>query len=429
MTPIERFENYRQQIQANNPSLNAFLEMRLDAARAEAEDSRQRLENDETLSAIDGLCVGVKANTAVAGLPCHGGIDAYRDNISERDAVVIQRLKAAGAVILGNLNMHEGALGATTDNQAFGRCRNPHRSDFTPGGSSGGSGAAIAARLCDMAIGTDTMGSIRIPAAYCGVQGHKPSTGFVPTEGVMPLSTTLDHIGPLCATVDELASMLAVMSAQSTNGILEARNISEMKIGVWTGEGTIYVEASVATGFEDAVKALQQSGAKLTPIAPPIYETSRSRRAGLIVSEVEGHKFHHSKLIENPSGFSDEFRSLLEWGASRADEKLQPAYDHISDIQSAAVQLWNEVDLVLAPVAPQQAFAFDDPVPANQADFTAWADFARLPATAIFTGMAGNGLPLSFQVIGPEGADFAVLAAAKAFEQVFGAPLSAPDFS
>jgi aspartyl-tRNA(Asn)/glutamyl-tRNA(Gln) amidotransferase subunit A len=129
------------------------------------------------LSLFDGVPIAIKANIAVKGLPWHGGIEAYRDRIAERDAVSVQALRLAGAVIVGVLNMHEAALGATNDNLAFGRCHNPYRHGFTPGGSSGGSAVAVAAGLCAAALGTDTLGSVRIPAGYCGVFGCKPTHG------------------------------------------------------------------------------------------------------------------------------------------------------------------------------------------------------------------------------------------------------------
>jgi len=166
--------NYRARIAEHNPNLNTFVDM-----------------TDEIQG--DGLCWGAKSNIAVEGLPLTAGCEAYRDRLADKSAAVIERIHSSGGTVLGTVNMHEGALGATTDNEAFGRTQNPWRPGLTPGGSSGGSGAAVAAGLCDVALGTDTMGSVRIPAAYCGVQGHKPTSGLVPDDGVVPLSTTLDH--------------------------------------------------------------------------------------------------------------------------------------------------------------------------------------------------------------------------------------------
>lgn len=421
MSPLERFDHFEQRITRLNSHLNAFLEMRIEAARKEVEASEARWRAGEPLSSIDGWCVGAKANVAVAGLPRHAGIEAYRNDIAKVDAPVIANLKAAGAIILGNINMHEGALGATTDNEAFGRCHNPWREGLTPGGSSGGSGAAVAAGLCDMAIGSDTMGSVRIPAAYCGVQGHKPTTGLINTDGVLPLSHSLDHIGPLCRSVEALIQTLSAMSGNAMT-MVDPGLLKDIRVGVWSGEDHIESSEAVMAGLEAGVHALTKAGAKCASFAPPEYGYGRSRRAGLIISELEGYQHHLPMLTANPQGFSDVFRGLLEWGAKNADAKLDEAVAHLADIRAAAKDIWAEFDIVLAPTAPQTAFEFDAAVPANQADFTAWANFAHLPSTAICTGLSKDGLPLSIQIIGPEGKDARTLEIARQLEQILGAP-------
>lgn len=425
MSPLERFDHYAERIARFNPALNAFLDLRLDAARVEAEASAKRLANGAPLSPVDGLCIAVKSNIAVAGLPCHAGIGAYRDAVAEDDAEVIARLRAGGAVILGTVNMHEGALGATTDNPVFGRTHNPWREGFTPGGSSGGSGGAVAAGLCDAALGSDTMGSVRIPSAYCGCQGHKPTTGIVSNDGVLALSHTLDHVGPHARDVATLGAMLSVMSGQAMESA--QRDLSGLRIGVWTGEGEIESTPAVLVAFERACEALRGEGAELIPVEPPGYTYGKARRAGLLISEVEAAKIHADKLASDPDGFSETFRSLMAWGAGQPAEKVEAAYAQVCEIRAAAPALFETVDVVIAPTAPQQAFSFEDQAPANQADFTAWADFAALPATAIWTGLE-QGLPSSLQIIGPEGVDAQVLSIAAAMERVFGAPVPPPGF-
>ena len=151
-------------------------------------------------------------------MPTTGGIAHYRDNVARDDAFVVRRLRDAGAVILGKLNMHEAALGATGDNPWFGRCENPHRPGYTPGGSSSGSGAAVAAGLAAAALGTDTLGSVRVPASYCGTAGFKPTYGLVSTRGVMPLSWTLDHVGFLAPRVADLGLLFDACAASTASG-------------------------------------------------------------------------------------------------------------------------------------------------------------------------------------------------------------------
>lgn len=389
-----------------NSSLNAFVDL--------------------TGETGDGLGWAIKSNIAVQGLPLTAGIEAYKDNIAKKDARLVSRIRRAGGVVLGTVNMHEGALGATTDNLAYGRTYNPWREGFTPGGSSGGSGAAVSAGLCDIALGSDTMGSVRIPAAYCGVCGHKPSAGLMPDDGVLALSPTLDHVGPLARDTDMLWQGMAVLADWSDGGPLVPASLSGLKIGVWLPDGDDSMQADVRANLADALKQAGARGAMLKPFEPPVYNTDASRRAGLLISEVEAHTIHAVKLKKSPDGFSKEFRKLMEWGARQPAERVDRAYRHIEDIKRVAEAVWDGVDVVIAPTAPQTAFSFDEPAPANQANFTAWANFAGLPAAAIFAGMSDAGLPTSLQIIGPFGADKRVLCVAAAFEALIGkAPMPA----
>lgn len=400
--------DYRARISRLNPSINAFVD-----------------ETDEAQG--KGLSWAVKSNIAVSGLPWTAGCAVYRDRVAEVDAEVVKRIRASGGIVLGSLNMHEGALGATTDNEAFGRTHNPWKQGVTPGGSSGGSGAAVAAGLCDVALGTDTMGSVRIPAAYCGVQGHKPTYGLVPETGVIPLSTSLDHVGPLARDVETLWRAMHVLADWGDAPQLAATDLTSIRIGVWDGVGDVSSTPAVAAGFARVVSDLEQSGATLSRLAPPVYDYSKSRRAGLLVSEIEGAREHGVTADgPRPDGLSDVFYSLLRWGTRQDAAKSQAAYAHIADVHRAAASVWEHVDVLIAPTAPQEAFDFDDGAPANQADFTAWADFARLPATAVFTGLSDAGLPLSIQVIGPEGHDRETLQVAAALENRFGKPPAPP---
>ncbi|MEM0986581.1 MAG: amidase [Pseudomonadota bacterium] len=402
--------DYRARIAAHNPGLGAFVDL-----------------TDETEG--EGLRWGAKSNIAVKGLPYTAGCEAYRQRIATMDAPVIQRIRNSGGTVLGTVNMHEGALGATTDNLAYGRTHNPWRKGYTPGGSSGGSGAAVAAALCDVALGTDTMGSIRIPAAYCGVQGHKPTPGIVPTEGVIPLSTTLDHVGPLARDVETLWRAMHILADWGPAPALHARALAGLRIGLWDGGGAVDLTAPVRAGFEAACETIEEAGASMHAFSPHGYAYARSRRAGLLVSEIEAAK-EHGVTGDGPdqAGFSKAFLELMNWGVRQPQEKRAHAYDHISAVREAAKTVWDAFDFVLAPTAPQTAFSFEADVPANQADFTAWADFASLPATALFAGIGEDGLPLSVQLIGPEGEDRVVLQVAATLEALFGAPLLPPGF-
>ena len=408
---MNRQADYRDRIARLNSGINAFLDL-------------------TPADGTTGLCYGVKSNIAVEGLPWTAGFAAMKSDIATEDAECVKRIRQSGGTVLGTLNMHEGALGATTDNKAYGRTFNPWKPGYTPGGSSGGSGAAAAAGLCDVALGSDTMGSVRIPAAYCGAQGHKPSAGVVPDHGIIPLSTSYDHVGPLARRVEVLWDSLHVLTGWGAAPAFQPADLSQLKIGIWRGEGAVELSPAIAKSFANACEIITRHARSTTQIAPPGYEYGRSRRAGLLVCEVEANAAHKDRIASDPEGFSKEFRQLLAWGAKQSADQVDGAYAVLRNIREKAQAVFDEVDFVIAPTAPQTAFPFSDAVPANQADFTAWANFAALPATAVFAGMdAPSGLPTSLQVIGREGADRETLRVAGALEALFGEPPLPPGFA
>lgn len=352
------------------------------------------------LSWLDPVCgdeksVGIKANISVKGTACHGGIKAYEDDIAPNDACVVKRLRESGYHVAALLNMEEGALGAQTDNPWFGKTYNPLKAGYTPGGSSGGSSAAVAGRLVDVALGTDTMGSVRIPSAYCGLWGFKPSHSKEMLQGVMPLSPVLDTVGVHAHTLNGVVEVTEVICGQ---------NFSRGQIGVihqLDYSGKVDVEDDVQRGFDLFLEKLGTM--PKTDLAP--YEFGRSRRAGLILSEVEGYAVHADKLDENPKGFSTFFRGMLEYGRDLPLEKIERAYAHLKDLREATFP-----DFILMPTAPQTAFKFGSPVPANQADFTAFANLADRPAIQFPIGVSEAGLPIGAQLVGPRGKEADLIA-------------------
>ncbi len=392
VTPVEATAVYLSRVARLDPGLGAVTDMDADTARAAAQASAERWSAGQPRSPLDGVPMLMKSNIAVMGLPLTGGIGAYRDNIASEDADVVRALREAGAVILGTVNMHEGALGATTDNPWFGRTHNPHRHGFTPGGSSGGSGAAVAAGLCAAALGTDTMGSVRIPSGYCGVFGHKPGRGGVSNKGVMPLSSTLDSVGPHGRSARDCAAILAVLSpglgGTVTDGVL----------GILDFSGQVDVEPQVLAALQATRDRAHALGFKIEPVRLPNYDFGRMRRLGLLISEAEGFEVHEAALAANPEGFSQGFRELLLWGKAQGAEKLARARVELAEVAAAVIAAFQPYAAVLMPTAPQVAFAFGS-TPANQADFTAIGNFTGLPATTFPVGMTTEGLPLSCQVV------------------------------
>ena len=345
--------------------------------------------------------VGIKANISVEGIACHGGVKAYENDIAPKDALVVKRLRKAGYNIAALLNMEEGALGAQTDNPWFGKTYNPIKAGYTPGGSSGGSSAAVAGRLVDVALGTDTMGSVRIPSAYCGLWGFKPSHSKKMLQGVMPLSPVLDTVGVHAHTLNDVVEVAEVICGQ---------NFSQGQIGaihLLDYSGKVDVEEDVQRSFDRLLEKL--SALPKTDLAP--YAFGKSRRAGLILSEVEGYAVHAGKLDGNPSGFSDFFRGMLEYGRDLPLEKIEGAYEHLKELREATFP-----DFILMPTAPQTAFKFGSSVPANQADFTAFANLADRPAIQFPIGISKAGLPIGAQLVGPRGREADLIATVRALD-------------
>lgn len=372
----------------------------LDRTRAElaALESDRRWRAGAPLSPLDGIPIAVKANIAVKGLPWTAGIGAFAHRVASEDSACVAGLRAAGAIIIGTTNMDEGALGATTDNPWFGRTHNPHRHGYTPGGSSGGSAAAVCAGFCAAALGTDTIGSVRIPASYCGVFGHKPAHTVVSNEGVVPLSWTLDAVGVLatsgtnCLLVTEAAAQIGLPSS-------DFLPLDQLRVAALDWGEAINVETAVADAFVFTVERARQAGITVHKLALDKFDFARMQRHLLLIAEIEGAVTHERTLQEHPAGFSAEFTRLLAWGARQSATAFSSDRRQWSETTAVLRQGFAPFDAVLLPTTPQAAFEFDAMLPTNQAAFTALASSLDMPATAFPVGMTNDGLPLSVQVI------------------------------
>jgi aspartyl-tRNA(Asn)/glutamyl-tRNA(Gln) amidotransferase subunit A len=327
--------------------------------------------------------------------------------------------------------MQEGALGAVNDNPHHGRTSNPFRDGYTPGGSSGGSAAAVAAALCAAALGTDTGGSVRIPAAYCGQVGLKPSYGRVSARGVVPLCWRLDHVGPLTRTVSDAALLLAGMAGYDPAWPY-ARNYQGREDGVPWAQANFYlkgvrlgilsnlrrtaVEPSVEAAFQQALAVLTTLGAELRDVTLPTYDVVRGRRAVFVRVEVDAAAVHGPLYQREPARFSAEMRGYLDWGLGARAVRLAEA-DRIIDVAGHELKCaLASVDAIATPTTPQAAFAFAGQVPDNVGDFCVLANMAGCPAISLAMGANELGLPLGLQLIAAEGQDERLLAIARAYE-------------
>lgn len=373
--------------------------------------------------ALAGVPVAVKDNIAVKGVATTDGTLAFRDRVAARDATVVARLRAAGAAVIGSTNMHEGALGATTDNPFWGRCVNPLREGFTPGGSSGGSGAVVAAGIVPLALGTDTMGSVRIPAAYCGVWGMKPTRGLIPVTGLSHLSWTLDTIGPIADGPEMVMRALRVMAGPDGEDVFavpppdgwdDDRAPGRVVLGVPDWAALSPCEGVVAEGFAAFVARVEALGVEVRPVTVPHWAPGAMRRAGLLVAEAECGAVIGGVIDARPEGFSDGFREAINYGRRAAGEKVAAAYRVLAEAGAGVRAVLRDVDAILMPAAPQRAFAHGGPVPAGQADFTALANAGGVPALVFPLPAPDGGLPLSVQLVGPAFSEGRLVGIAKA---------------
>jgi aspartyl-tRNA(Asn)/glutamyl-tRNA(Gln) amidotransferase subunit A len=409
-----------------------------EALRAAAESGR-RLASGSPRSALEGLTVVLKGNIAVRGWPWQGGLRARAGLIADQDAAVVSRLRAAGAVLLAQTTQDEGALGA--EGLALeGPIRNPHDPARSTGGSSGGSAGALAAGLCDLAIGTDTIGSVRIPAALCGVAALKPSFGRVSARGVLPVHPRFDHVGPMAHDIAGVRALLAVIGGHDPSSALSvdyqdtdgpqaaprpasAPPLAGWHIGYTIGFDDLGPEPAIIDGYNMAIAVLREAGATLLPIDVRPLELRRARRAVFALCEHQMWRTHREAMAARPEGYAGRIRALLDYGASLDDAKLRTLDERVTGFQSAWARLVNGLDACITPTTPGVAFIHDASPPDSLADLTVIGTAAAVPAVSVpchavatASTAARGGLPVGVQVLSASGADLRALEVAAAIE-------------
>ena len=353
---------------------------------------------------LSGLRIGVKDNIDVAGLPTRAGLGRLVPP-ALRDAPAVAGLRAAGAWIAGKTVMDEAALGATGDNPHTGRCPNPAAPGRSPGGSSSGSAACVAAGLCDAALGTDTMGSVRIPAAYCGVVGMIPSPGVIPAERIVPLSPRLDRPGILAADLRTLGLVLDIFSPRSDG----ARPKPVMLV---IQDGTLH--PAVLDSLDAARYAAGAAGWTVEGPTSPEWDPPALRRAALLRAEADGAREFQLLLDRVDSAMSGATRDLFRFGQAASPERLARTSAVLDEAKLCAQRLLSEADLILMPTVTHPAYVLTNAAPKDQADWTVLANAAGLPAIALPAGtvpdgMEGAGAPVSIQLLAKPGRDRALL--------------------
>ena len=446
-------------IAALNPTLNAFNLVDADRALAKAAEIDRQTTAGVPLGPLAGVPVALKDNLCVRGMRTTASSLILERFVPPYDATVVARLEAAGAVVVGKTNCDEFAMGSSTENSAFGPVRNPWASDRTPGGSSGGSAAAVAAGCVPLALGSDTGGSIRQPAAFCGVVGLKPTYGRVSRYGLLAFASSLDQIGPIARTAADAALALTVIAGADPADATSSREavpdftaalgggMKGLRIGVPRSFVTVGVDAGVQRTFESALETLRDAGAALVDIelphakyAIPVYYLVATAEASSNLARYDGVRYgYRSSRAADASvremyarsrdeGFGPEVKRRIMLGtyvlsAGYYDAFYLKAQQVRTLLRSDYQQAFEKVDAVAMPTSPIPPFRLgektEDPLQMYLADtFTVSAPLAGLPAISVPCGFVDGALPVGLQLTGRMFDESTLLRIAEAYERL-----------
>lgn len=409
-------------IGARNAALNIYTWLDESAALAAASASDARHAAGTPLSALDGAILAVKDNIDVAGLPTTAGLGFRRDQIARADAFVVARLRATGAIVLGKVNMHAGAFGATTRNADFGDCTNPTHPGIVAGGSSGGSAAAVAIGWAQLALGTDTMGSVRVPASYCDVAAIKPAAGLISCSGVVPLCARLDHVGLLARDARDLALALPLAAGFDAADPAARRFGSQLPLPIpatarapRTPLGAT-VEPGIWARFEAALEVIARLGCVVERFDAPPCDLGSLRRAGLLLTGAAMLVIYETEWREQRAALPDEMAATMTWAEGKSARDMARATILMESGIPLQRLLQGAAHCLLLPTSPMSPFATDIPAPANQADLTVLPNISGSPAASVPMPRGAGELSAGLQIIGSAGDDMAVLALAGAYQ-------------
>ena len=439
VSPVELTQACLTRIDRFNPAINAFITITREQALATARQMEAEQKSGKWRGPLHGIPVALKDNIDTAGIRTTAASGVLKDRVPAEDAEVVVRLKGAGAILLGKLNLHEFALGGTSAVTYFGPVHNPWALDRVPGGSSGGSAAAIASDLCMGAVGTDTGGSIRIPASYCGIVGFKPTYGRVSNRGVIPMAWTLDHVGPMCKTVEDAALMLAVIAGYDkldpnsadvpvTDYSRAIRTpTSKLRLGVPRAPFFDNLDPEVAKAVTAALDVLRRLTASVKDVQIPA--------AGNVadVWNPEIYAYHTPWITKTPELYQDATRTLIQRAGEGKSAAYADARHHVDVVRRDIQRVFADVDLLITPtqrgtaplIVPRQPGPNESGAGVGAAAGggggslynTAAFDIFGLPTISIPCGFSASGLPIGLQMSGAHFAESTVLALAHAYEQ------------
>ncbi len=431
ISPVELTTDCLARIERLNPRLNAFITVTAASALAEASQAEAEIRRGDWRGPLHGIPFALKDLIDTAGIRTTAASSLFKDRIPGEDAEIVRRLKAAGAVLLGKQNLHEFAYGGSSMVSYFGEVRNAWDPEHIAGGSSGGSATAVAAGLCHGAIGTDTAGSIREPAALCGVVGLKPSYGRVSARGVIPLSLSLDHVGPIARTVADAAVILQAIAGFDAKDKTSAdvpvedyvrrlrENLRPLRIGVPRKFFYQDLDAEVASAADEALATLATMGAEMRDIELPV-PTDRT------LQSAESYAFHAEFVARSPERYQPETLRRIRTGQNVSEEDLLECRRELERSRYNVAATFKNVDLIVTPTTPIPAPALAELkqnsdllrprellLLRNTRPINVWG----LPAISIPGGFTHAGLPIGLQIVGPHWGEAKVLQVAWAYEQ------------
>jgi aspartyl-tRNA(Asn)/glutamyl-tRNA(Gln) amidotransferase subunit A len=412
-----------QQIKSLNPKLNAFITV-LDVNIDESQKGSPS-------KPLGGIPIAIKDLFETQGIRTTAGSKFFEDYIPAEDGAVVRKLTEAGAIIMGKTNTHEIALGVTTVNPHFGACHNPWDQNRIPGGSSGGSAVAVASGMALAALGTDTGGSIRIPASLCGVTGLKPTFGRVSVRGVFPLSWNLDHVGPLTRSVTDAALMLQVIAGydpddpysinQPVDNYLAAieNGIKGQRVALAIGNYLAEADPEVLNAVNQATHEFEKLGARVEKVDMSFLQTAAL--ANSLMTPADGAAYHHQRLKEHPDWFGADVRQRLETGLNVTSTEYIMARRTQTEVKHRLGRFFEQYDLLLLPSTPIPAPFIEGNDAIEQARrltrFTSPFNLTGLPALSIPCGFTKSGLPIGLQIVSRAWNEAAVLQAGRAYER------------
>jgi aspartyl-tRNA(Asn)/glutamyl-tRNA(Gln) amidotransferase subunit A len=395
-------------IEADNARLNAFIRVMADDARRQAADADRDIAAGRDRGPLHGVPIAIKDLIDIRGLPTTAASRVREGHVAAADAPVIARLRDAGAILIGKTNLDEFAYGTTSENSAFGPVRNPHDQGRSPGGSSGGSAVSVATGMALAALGTDTGGSIRIPAAACGTVGLKPTYGEVPVDLVVPLSRTFDHVGPFARTVCDAWLVYRALLGSAGQRALTPRTLAGVRLGLPRGYFCDLLEADVQARFDEAVSALKEGGAHVDEAGIP--HASSTPAVYVHIHSSEGAEYHAGTLASAPERYTRPVRLRLETGGYVLAEDYVRAMHAREVLRREVDAALDNHDALVLPTLPIQAPPFgaesvvvngtSQPVRALMLRNTQLFNVTGHPAISMPCGVTSQGLPCGLQLVG-----------------------------